>query len=255
MNAFTSFFKKELLELSRNGKLLLLSILFVLFGILNAATAKLTPQIFKMFADTLESSGLAIGEVEVTALQAWEQFFKNLSTLMIIVIIVFSNIFAKEYNSGTLIPLIAKGLSRRKIAAAKSLTVQLAWAVGYWVYFAVTDVYAMIYWDNSIAKHLASAAGFAYLFGAFLLSVMLVFAAISDSTIPVLLGTGGVYLVLTLCGMIPKCKEFLPTKLADGMAILNGITQPQDDFKAMFIALFATVLLTFSCIFLRKQKI
>ena len=99
MNAFTSFFKKELLELSRNGKLLLLSILFVLFGILNAATAKLTPQIFKMFADTLESSGLTIGEVEVTALQAWEQFFKNLSTLMIIVIIVFSNIFAKLYKT------------------------------------------------------------------------------------------------------------------------------------------------------------
>ena len=43
MNGFFAFLKKELFELSRSGKLIIFGFVFVLFGIMNPAIAKLTP--------------------------------------------------------------------------------------------------------------------------------------------------------------------------------------------------------------------
>ncbi len=47
MKQFLTFTKKELLEQLRTGKLLILTILFILFGIMNPAMAKLTPWIME----------------------------------------------------------------------------------------------------------------------------------------------------------------------------------------------------------------
>ena len=48
MKSFVAFIKKELTEQIRSGKLVLLCILFVLFGIMNPAVAKLTPWLMEM---------------------------------------------------------------------------------------------------------------------------------------------------------------------------------------------------------------
>ena len=53
MKALIAFLKKELLEQLRTGRLMLLSILFVLFGIMNPAVAKLTPWLLEVMADSL----------------------------------------------------------------------------------------------------------------------------------------------------------------------------------------------------------
>ena len=55
--------KKECLESVRTGRLIILMLLFVLFGIMNPAIAKLTPWIMEMFADTMAESGLIITDV------------------------------------------------------------------------------------------------------------------------------------------------------------------------------------------------
>ena len=48
-----AFWKKEWLEQLRSGKLIILGILFVLFGIMNPAVAKLTPWLLEAMADSL----------------------------------------------------------------------------------------------------------------------------------------------------------------------------------------------------------
>ena len=110
MNGFTPFLKKEIFELYRRGRLLLFGILFVFFAILSPATAKLMPEILKMAS--LESQGITIGEITVTASNSWEQFFGNLSTILIVFVIVFAGSVTKEFSGGTAIPLLTKGLSR-----------------------------------------------------------------------------------------------------------------------------------------------
>ena len=76
--------KKEFLEQIRTSKFVILGILFVLFGVLNPAVAKLTPALMEMLQETMAQSGIIVTEVEVTAMTSYEQFFKNIPMVFII---------------------------------------------------------------------------------------------------------------------------------------------------------------------------
>ena len=65
MKSFCAFFKKEWLELARTGKLTVLIILFLIFGIMNPAIAKLTPWLMKTLSGSLEGSGLTVTNITV----------------------------------------------------------------------------------------------------------------------------------------------------------------------------------------------
>ena len=67
MKPFLAFTRKELLAQFRTGKVTILGILFVLFGIMNPAIAKLTPWLMEMMADSLAESGMIITDITVTA--------------------------------------------------------------------------------------------------------------------------------------------------------------------------------------------
>lgn len=54
MRAFLAFMKKEWMEQVRSSRLVILTIMFVLFGIMNPAIAKLTPWLFEVMAESLE---------------------------------------------------------------------------------------------------------------------------------------------------------------------------------------------------------
>ena len=90
MSAFFAFLKKELLEASRSGKLLFLVILFLLFGIMNPAIAKLTPWLFEIMSESLEESGMVVTQVTVDALTSWTQFFKNVPMALIVFLLMYS---------------------------------------------------------------------------------------------------------------------------------------------------------------------
>ena len=77
-SGFWVFFKKECTELWRGGKLMILLAVFVLFGIMNPAIAKLTPWLMEHMADELAGSGLSVSAVTVDASTSFTQFFKNI---------------------------------------------------------------------------------------------------------------------------------------------------------------------------------
>ena len=148
----TAFIKKECMELTRTGKLLILGIIFIFFGILNPAMAKLTPWLYEMLSDQFADQGLVIGEVTVTALTSWTQFFKNAPMVLIVAILLFSGLFTIEYQKGTLVQIVTKGLSRNKIFFSKLLTVYGAWTLLYLVYTGITLGYTVYFWGNGIKK-------------------------------------------------------------------------------------------------------
>ena len=88
MKTFIIFLKKEILEQIRTKKLMILGLLFIFFGILNPLTAKMTPWLLEVLSESMESSGINITIVEITALDSWVQFFKNIPMLLIIFILM-----------------------------------------------------------------------------------------------------------------------------------------------------------------------
>ena len=68
--------------------MLLFGIIFVLFGIMNPAMAKLTPWLLQTMADSLEATGITLSEYTVTAMDSWVQFFKNMPMAMLVVLVM-----------------------------------------------------------------------------------------------------------------------------------------------------------------------
>ena len=98
MKSLIAFIKKEFTEQLRSGRLMILGLLFVLFGIMNPAVAKLTPWLLEAMADSMEESGMIITAVEVDAMTSWVQFFKNVPMALIAFVLITGNAFTKEYG-------------------------------------------------------------------------------------------------------------------------------------------------------------
>ena len=138
MKSLFSFMKKEYLEAARTGKVMMIILLFVLFGIMSPAVAKLTPWMMETLSDSMAESGFIVTNVQVDALTSWTQFFKNIPIALIAFVLIFSDTFTKEYKSGTLLLILTKGLSRYKVVLAKAVLLLSLWTVGYGICFAIT---------------------------------------------------------------------------------------------------------------------
>ena len=233
---------------------MILLIVFILFGIMNPAIAKLTPWMMEMMADSLESTGVVITEINVDALTSWTQFYKNIPMGLIIFILLFSGSFTAEYQKGTLIPVLTKGLSRWKIVLSKGILVFLSWTVCYWMCFGITYAYNAFYWDNSIAVHSSFAAMCYWLFGLWVVSLMVLFSTLSSSNTSVLLGTGGSVLAAYLIGLLPQLESYTPMKLTESISLLTGLQKPGDYVTSVALSVFMTVIFLGLAILLFKNR-
>lgn len=235
MKTLTAFMKKEILEHLRSGRLVILGLLFLLLGVMNPAVARLTPWLLELMADDLSQSGMVITGVTVTAIDAWVQFFKNAPIGLIAFVLMESSIFTKEYQSGTLVLSLTKGLPRWQVVAAKAAMLLLLWTIGYWAVFGITYGYSAWYWDNAVAQNLLFAAACWWLFGLWVNALLTLFSVIARSNTVVLTGTGGVVLAAALLGMLPKLNEYSPAALTGGSALISGTAEPSAFVAAVII--------------------
>ena len=73
MSHFRVFFKKEMVEHIRTYKLLIMLVVFFIFGIMNPLTAKLTPELLEKFMP----EGVLISLPEPSSIDSWAQFYKT----------------------------------------------------------------------------------------------------------------------------------------------------------------------------------
>ena len=236
MRSLFAFIKKEFTEQLRSGRLMILGLLFVLFGIMNPAIAKLTPWLLETMADSLAESGMIVTGVTVSAMDSWVQFYKNIPMGLIAFVLLESSIFTKEYTSGTLVLSLTKGLDRYKVVLSKTAVLTILWSVGYWLCFGITYGYNAYFWDNTVAQNLIFSAVCWWLFGIMVTALMVLFSTLATANTGVLLGTGGIVLASYLIGMLPKCGRFMPTFLADGNALIYGLAEAKAYMPAFLIA-------------------
>lgn len=244
MKSFIAFLGKEGLECMRSGKLIILSILFLIFGIMNPAIAKLTPWLFELLSDSFAESGMIVTEVTVDALTSWMQFFKNIPMALLVFVLLYSGIFTKEYESGTLILILTKGLCRYKVVLAKSAVMLFLWTAGYWLCFAITYGYNAYFWDNRIATGLMPAAIHWWLFGIWVICFIVLFSVLCKNYHSVLLGAGGSVLGVYMISLFHKFREYTPVALTNSASLLNGTESADIYVKAIVI----TVVMCLVCL-------
>ena len=241
MTQLIAFTKKEWMEVLRTGKFVILTVLFIIFGVMNPAIAKLTPWMMEALSESLEDSGLIVTEAKVDALTSWVQFYKNVPMALIVFLLMFSGILAVEYQKGTLINMITKGLSRWKIVMSKSVVLFLLWSFGYWMCYGITYAYNEYFWDNSIAEDVGFVAFCVYMLGVWLIALMMLMSTLFSAGSAVTVGTGGVFFVLYLLSMLPDLKEYLPTYLMGASGLLSGAGEAGDYTAALVVAAGLTV--------------
>lgn len=222
MSTFLAFFKKERMEQLRTGRFTVLMIVFVLFGIMNPAIAKLTPWLMETLSATLAEAGVTFTNITVDAMTSWTQYYKNIPMALIFFVLMTSGAFTTEYQKGTLIPVLTKGLKRGKVLAAKALALLGLWTVAYALCLLVTYGYTAMFWDNGVARHLWFTAFLYYLFGVWIMSVMVLFSTLLSSSTGVLAGTGAAVLAAYLLSMVPGLGRLLPLYLTESLPLLTG---------------------------------
>ena len=236
MKSTFAFLKKEFMGNFRSGKIFLIVGLFLLFGLMNPATAWVTPMLYDLMAEALEASGIVVGEYTVRAFDSWLQFFSNIPMALIAFVLIYSGTFTSEYSSGTLVLILTKGLSRSKVLLAKAAMMLILWSLGYWISFAVTYFGTDLLWDNSIAEAIAPAGIFFWLFGVMIVCLCVFFSVVFKNYIGVLLGTGGSVCVMIILSIIPKVDRYIPFWLTNGMPILYGTEELSEYTWAVIIA-------------------
>ena len=256
MRTFISFLKKEVMEQFKEKKIMILGLIFILFGIMNPLIAKITPWLLEMFSESLENSGINIGTIEITALDSWMQYFKNIPMLLIVYILIESSIFSKEYSKGTLILVVTKGFERYKIVLSKVLVLILIWSLGNVIYFGITYLYNDYFWDNSIASNLYFAAFSYYVFGVFVISLFSLFSIVLNNSGSILALLGGSIFIIYLISLLPKLNKYLPTLLMDGNSLIYGLKDLSFYLPSLVISFSLSMLfIVFSILLFNKKKL
>ena len=254
MKSLWAFMKKEWMEQIRSSRMMLLGILFVLFGIMNPAIAKLTPWLLEVMADSLAENGMVVTTVTVDAMTSWVQFFKNIPMGLMVFLVLESNIFAKEYQSGTLILALTKGLERYKVFVAKTIVLLVLWSAGYWICFSITYTYNAYFWDNAVAQNLLFSVTCWWIFGVWTICLLVLFSAIFENNTQILLGVGAVVLGSYLIGLLPRAENYMPTKLMEAGSLLVGTQKPSDDLAVLIISVILCILCVFFGVLLLNKK-
>lgn len=254
MRSLLAFTKKEWMEQLRSGRLMILGILFILLGIMNPALAKLIPWMLEAFADSLAESGMAVTAVTVDALTSWTQFFKNIPMGLIAFILLQSNIFTREYQSGTLVLSLTKGLDRHKVVISKTVVLAVLWSALYLLCFAVTYGYNAFFWDNGIARNLAFSAVCWWLLGLWTVMLTVLFSSVLKSSTGVLAGTAGVFLAAYLIGLLPKIKTYSPSMLANASTLLYSTGSVSSYTASITVTVFLCLICFLSSIPILNKK-
>lgn len=255
MNSFLVFTNKEFKENLRSYKVLILAFLMILFGLMSPILAKIMP-------DVLSSMALDISMVmpEPTYIDAYTQFFKNLTQMGVIaVILLFSTSVSQERIKGTASLMLTKNLSRSTFLISKFSSISILWTITYFLSALITYVYTknLFSYTNTV-EHLLLSFGSLWVFVLLIIAITMFFSTLfSNSQYLGMLGSFGGWLLLIISSYIPHVRNYTPYVLAkDNMNIILGKASLDHIYISLFIGILCIIgLLISSIIIFKKQEI
>jgi ABC-2 type transport system permease protein len=254
MTHYIAFLKKEIVESIRTYKLFIMLVVFLMFGIMNPLVAKLTPYII----ETLIPDGVSIVIPEPSALDSWTQFFKNITQMgLIVMVVVFNGILVTEVSKGTLINMLTKGLSRKAVILSKYTCMALIWTTSILASFLVTWGYTVYLFPTDKVNNLFFSVFCLWLFGLALLSLLMFASTLINSNYGSLLLVGVTVVAGMLLNLIPNFHKYNPLSLSTkNMELLTNTVSPSSLYNVIGITAIITVtLIVLSILIFRKKQI
>ena len=234
MNGYIAFMKKEFTENMKNYRFIILFAVFLIFGIMSAFLAKFTPEILAADMDMTS---------EPVALDAWKQFYKNISGVgFSAFIILFGSCLSNEYSKGTLVLMVTKGLSRKAVILAKYTVAATLMTISYWIGYAATYGYTALLWNDNNLSNVVLAAGSLWIVGFLYLSILMIGCVIFKQTFTSILFTGGIVAIISLLGMIEPIAKFNPFILTSkNVDLISSEAVPAEFVIPAFISIILSI--------------
>ena len=226
MKGYIAFIKKEFMEQIRTFRILILFSVFFLFGLMSPLTAKMLPEIMS----GMKIDGMVIAIPEATVMDAYVQFFKNMTQMgVIVILLVFGGMISNELTRGTLINILAKGLGRHTVILSKYTAALAIWTVVLAFAGLVNQGYTMYLFDISGIQNILFSLFCLWLFGAFLLALIILSSILTGGSFGGLILTATVLVALLLLNIFPGLEKFNPIYLSShNTEFLSGSLQPSD---------------------------
>lgn len=250
MNGYLAFVKKEFTENMKNYRFFILFAVFLVFGIMSAFLAKFTPEILSAFAADMEMTS------EPVTLDAWKQFYKNISGVgFSAFIILFGSCMSNEYSKGTLVLMVTKGLSRKAVILAKYTAAAALMTISYWIGYAAAYGYTALLWKDTSLSNVALAACSLWIVGFLYLSILMVGCVIFKQTFTSILFTGGIAALISLLGMVEPIAKYNPFLLTSkNVDLISGEAVPAEFMIPAFISVVLSIFGLLAAIRLFNKK-
>ena len=252
MRGYMAFVKKEFMENTRTYKLLILFAVFLIFGMMGPVIAKLTPELIK----SMDLQGIPFTIPVPTAKDSYIQFFKNDGQMgLLILVLIFGGTLTREYTKGTLINVLTKGLPRKTVIFAKYTVASILWTVSLVLSLLTTYGYTVYLFPNEKVDNIVQSVGCLWIFGLFLLAVIIFASTLVESSYSCLLITALILILLFTINIVPAIVPYNPVLLASGnVSMLEQGYDFSDVIKSLCVTLVLIVGLISSAVFIFNKK-
>lgn len=254
MNGMLPFFGKELKELFYTHKVLMFAVLFLLLGMISPLTAKLLPDLLA----TMPMEGMTLLLSDVTYVDAYMQFFKNISSFAYFVLVIaFAGLINQEISKGTLALLCSKGLSRTTVFVTKYFTAALLWTIALILGIATQILYTYFLFDTHDAQLFLYGFISTWVFGLFLLAITILGSVLAKHMYSTLLFVGTIVVICLFLNIIPAVQAYNPLTIAsvDVQGLANGM-KPEYFYQPIAVSVLM-ILLSFAIgiLYFRKKEL
>ena len=253
MKGYFAFLKKEWMENIRTYRLMIVFLVFVLFGISSPLMAKFLPDLI----GAMDMNGIQLTLPEPSALDCYAQFFQNITQIgLLVFVFVFSGCISQEVYKGTLINVISKGLSRKAIVLAKFTMISLLWSGALLLAFILTLGYTWYLFPEDMILQPSFAILCLWLFGMMIISLLCLGSTLFKNSYGALL-----FLVLMLAGlfvfnMFPNLQQFNPLYLINtSMDMLQPTYTMSEAYASICVSIICSILSLLGSLYIFQRKV
>lgn len=240
------FFVKELREILRTSKLYVLPGLFLFFGLTSPILTKLTPALIERLSAAGPGGPIQISIPTPTAVDSFLQFFKNLTQLGTLALILTSmGAVSREKSRGTALLVVAKPVSRTAMVVSKFasgvLLVVFATVLGY----GANLLYTLVLFEGTPVAATAAATAVYLVYATFLLALTISASAVTRGQLASAgIALAGLFVVSILPAFGGWPARWTPGGLTGFVTrVLSGAATLRDALPAMSVSLVLSALL------------
>jgi ABC-2 type transport system permease protein len=214
--------RKELLEQWRSYRLLVVSAVLAVMGLMSPLLAKMTPEIIKLIPG---GEQIAMIIPPPSTMDAIAQYIKNIGQFgLILALVTAMGAVAQEKDKGTAAMMLVKPLSRGAFLGSKFIAFSLTFLAGLIIAGLACYYYTLLLFEPlNLGKWLAL-NGLMWLYLVVHVAVTLFFSTISRSQAVAGGLSFGALMLLSLLGSLPGIGEYVPGQMLNwGAGLYSGM--------------------------------